>query len=84
MEVLGFQVKGKHISKQDVECGANVPHRVWLQVRRSAERSHLQCGCIFDGGHLNLLSIDRTRRAPHLPASRKFRAESDGEPTPGW
>src|SRR5712672_948942 len=38
MEVLGFQVKGKHISKQDVECGANVPHRVWLQIRRSAQR----------------------------------------------
>jgi hypothetical protein len=24
MEVLDFQVKGKHISKQGVECGANV------------------------------------------------------------
>lgn len=41
MEVLGFQVKGKHISKQNVECGANVPRSVSLEVRGRAERSHL-------------------------------------------
>jgi len=58
MEVLRFQVKGKHISKQNVECGANVPHSVCLQVCRRAERSNLQWGCIFDIGHLNLLFIN--------------------------
>src|ERR1700730_8715107 len=44
MEVLGLQIKGKHVRKRDVERTSNVSNRIWNRIRRRRERRGLQ-GC---------------------------------------
>jgi hypothetical protein len=42
MEIFRFQVKPKHIRKQNVERTCDVAHGVRLQIRRRGKRSNSQ------------------------------------------
>src|SRR5215467_14844520 len=55
MEILGLQVKRKHIGEQDIERAGNLRHGVGAQVGRSIERSDPQRGGIPCFRHFYLL-----------------------------
>src|SRR5215471_7596755 len=58
MEILGLQVKRKHVGEQDIERAGDLRHGVGPQVGRRFERSDPQRGGILCFRHLYLLLTD--------------------------
>src|SRR5258708_33280918 len=55
MEILGLQVKRKHVGEQNIERAGDLRHGVGAQVGRRIERSEPQRGCSLCFRHFYLL-----------------------------